>query len=86
LLEAASTGRPILASRVPGCMETFDEDASGFGFEVRNTGDLVKTLEKFIALSYEEKKKMGAAGRRKMEKEFDRDIVINTYMEEIKVL
>ena len=25
LLESASSGRPVLASRVPGCIETFDE-------------------------------------------------------------
>jgi glycosyltransferase involved in cell wall biosynthesis len=84
LLEAASTGRPILASMVPGCIETFDEGISGFGFEVKNTEDLVAALKKFIELTYEEKKKMGIAGRSKMEKEFNRDIVINAYMEEIK--
>src|SRR5690606_4437519 len=28
LLEAASMGRPILASQVPGCIETFDEGIS----------------------------------------------------------
>ena len=33
LLESASTGRPVLASNIPGCKETFDEGVSGFGFE-----------------------------------------------------
>lgn len=83
LLESASSGRPILASRVPGCIETFDEDVSGFGFEVRSVDSLVQSIIKFINLPYEQKKAMGIAGRRKMENEFDRNIVINAYMDEI---
>jgi galacturonosyltransferase len=87
LLEAASSGRPVLASNIPGCRETFDEGVTGYGFEVRNTEALVNAIEKFIRLPYEEKKKMGIAGRAKVEREFDRQIVIDSYMEEInKVL
>ncbi|MGG7620242.1 glycosyltransferase family 4 protein [Bacillus coreaensis] len=83
LLESASTGRAVLASRVPGCKETFDEDVSGFGFEVRNVDSLVEAIIKFINLPYEQKKAMGIAGRKKMENEFDRKIVINAYLDEI---
>ena len=83
LLESAATGRPVLASRVPGCKETFDEGISGFGFEPKNVDSLVKTIIKFSELPYEKKKQMGIAGRRKMEKEFDRNIVIKAYLEEI---
>jgi glycosyltransferase involved in cell wall biosynthesis len=86
LLESASIGRVVLASRVPGCQETFDEGVSGFGFEVRNVDSLVETIIKFINLPYEQKKAMGLAGRRKMEKEYDRKIVINAYLEEINNL
>jgi len=85
LLEAASTGRPVLASNIPGCKETFDEGISGFGFEVKNVGSLVETIIKFIELSYEEKKKMGIAGRKKMENEFDRNLVVEAYLEEIRL-
>ncbi len=35
-LEAAATGRPVIASDVPGCRETFDEGVSGMGFEPRS--------------------------------------------------
>lgn len=84
LLEAASTGRPILASDIHGCKETFDEGISGLGFKVKNVNSLVETIEKFINLPYKEKKKMGKMGRKKMEKEFDRNIVVDAYMEEIE--
>jgi len=83
LLETASAGRPVIASNVTGCVETFDEGITGLGFEVRNVDDLADKLIMFIKLSYEKKKIMGIAGRKKMEKEFDRNIVINDYMDEI---
>lgn len=83
LLESASTGRPVLASRVPGCSETFDEDITGIGFEVKNVKSLVGAIEKFISLPYKSKVEMGKAGRAKVEKEFDRRIVIDSYLDEI---
>jgi glycosyltransferase involved in cell wall biosynthesis len=83
LLESASTGRPVLASKISGCKETFDEGISGFGFEVRNVDSLVGTIIKFIELPYDDKKKMGIAGRKKMEKEFDRRLVVEAYLKEI---
>ncbi|MCB6572279.1 glycosyltransferase family 4 protein [Eubacterium limosum] len=84
LLEAAACGRPVLASNIPGCQEAFDEGITGFGFKPRNAPDLVRAIEKFIALPYEDKKAMGIAGRKKMEREFDRQLVVDTYMEEIE--
>lgn len=84
LLESASTGRPVLASKIPGCAEAFDEGVSGFGFETQNVDDLTDKLIKFIRLPYEHKKAMGIAGRRKMEREFDRNIVVDAYMEKIE--
>ena len=36
-----------------------------------------------MALNWEDKKNMGLAGRTKVEKEFDRQIVIDKYLEEI---
>lgn len=83
LLESASAGRPVLASRVPGCKETFDEGISGLAFEVKNVDSLVDTIEKFIHMPYEQKRAMGIAGRKKIEKEYDRKIVINAYLDEI---
>lgn len=83
LLEAAACGRPVLASGIPGCVETFDEAISGFGFEPRNVNSLVSVIERFIALPYKEKIEMGINGRLKMEKEFDRRIVMDAYIKEI---
>ncbi|MBE5739713.1 MAG: glycosyltransferase family 4 protein [Clostridiales bacterium] len=86
LLEAAACGRPIIASNVPGCKETFDEGITGFGFEPKDVDSLCAAIEKFIHLPYEEKSKMGKLGREKMEEQFDRQIVVNRYLEEINSL
>lgn len=83
LLESASTGRPIIASNVTGCIETFDDGVSGIGFEVKSVNALIIAIQQFLDLSYENKKQMGIVGRKKMELEYDRKIVINAYLEKI---
>ncbi len=83
LLESASSGRPILASNVTGCKETFDEGISGYGFEAKSSDAIVDAINKFLKLPYEKKRQMGLAGRRKMEQEYGRKIVINAYIEQI---
>ena len=84
LLEGAASGRPVLASNVPGCRETFDEGVSGIGFAPKNVDSLCDAIERFIALPYDAKAEMGRAGRKKVEKEFDRRLVVEKYMEEIQ--
>ena len=84
LLEASSTGRPVITTRVSGCRETFVEGETGFGCEPRDVDSLVEAFRKFLELSYDKKRQMGIAARRKIENEFDRNIVINAYLEEIE--
>lgn len=85
LLEAAASGRPILASDIPGCRETFDEGITGYGFEAQSTESLIDAIEKFIELPYERKKKMGVLGRQKIEAEFNRQKVVDAYIDELNV-
>lgn len=80
LLEAASSGRPILASNVPGCKETFDDNVTGYSFEVKNQVSLNQIIKKFINLPFEEKKKMGIKAREKVYNEFNRKNVVETYL------
>ncbi len=84
LLEASSTGRPVIATRIPGCQETFDEGVTGFGCEMKSADSLSQAMHKFLTLSQTEREQMGLAAREKMEREYDRRIVISAYMEEIK--
>ena len=82
-LEAAAAGRPILASDIPGCRETFDEGISGYGFQAKDANALYMVVEKFIHTPLKQQEEMGLRGRKKMEREFDRQIVVNAYLEEI---
>lgn len=83
LLEAAAIGRVLIASNIPGCRETIDENINGYTFKPKSTNSLVEAIEKFINLSYKDKKKMGFFSRKKVENEFNREIVVNAYMEKI---
>ncbi len=83
LLETSAMGRPVLASRIPGCAETFDEGVSGLGFEPKNPPDLLRALKQFLALPHADKEKMGKAARRKVETTFDRQLVVEAYMDEL---
>ena len=84
MLEASSTGRPVITTRVPGCKETFDEGITGFGCDAKDSSSLYEAMIRFLSISNEDRKKMGLAARAKMEKEYDRSIVIKAYLEEIE--
>ena len=83
LLESAACGRPIITTDRSGCREIVDDGVNGYVVEQQNSQDLIDKIEKFLSLSYEEKKQMGLAGRAKVEQDFDRQIVVNAYAEEI---
>lgn len=84
LMEAAATGRPVIATNVSGCKEIFEEGVTGFGCEPKSGGELIRALQKFLALSRQERAAMGRRAREKMEREFDREKVVKDYYEEIK--
>ena len=85
LLESAASERPVIATNIPGCKEIFTEGVSGIGFEEKSAEKLIQAIVKFLDLSYEERKKMGIEGRKKVSKEFDREIVTKSYIDQINI-
>lgn len=85
-LEAASTGRPVLTTDMPGCRNTVNDGESGFIFKPNDVQALIQAIKNFLLLSREEKCTMGLLGRAKVEKEFDRRIIVDYYLKEIKRL
>lgn len=83
LLEASASSRPCIASDCPGCNDIVDDKVNGYLVKVKDTQDLADKMETFYKLSYDEKIAMGLRGRNKVEKEFDRNIVIDAYYNEI---
>ena len=84
LLESAASGRICIASDINGSRDVVDNGNTGYLFKVGDAEDLTDKVEKFISLSDEDKATMGAAGREKIEKEFDRQIVVEKYLKEIE--
>jgi galacturonosyltransferase len=83
ILEAAATGRPVIASDIPGCREGFDDGVTGFAAKARDGESLYQAMDKFMKLSYEEKVAMGQAARNKISIEFDRKKVVDAYLGQI---
>lgn len=76
-LESAASGRPLITTNIHGCLEAVVENKSGFLVERKNTDDLYKKMKEFTELSYEERKAMGLASRKRMEDVFDKKVVVN---------
>ena len=83
-LESAANGRPVITTDVPGCRETVDDGKTGLLVEAKSADALIRGIERFLALPYKQKAMMGQLAREKVEKEFDRQIVIKAYLNAIE--
>lgn len=83
LLESAACARPLITTDRSGCREVIDNGSNGFIVRQQDTADLIEKIEAFLELSWEQRRDMGRAGREKIEKEFDRQIVVEKYLEEV---
>ena len=84
LLEAAAHGRPIICTDRSGCRETVDDGRTGFIVPIKDTNSVIESIKNIMKMSNDERKKMGLQGRKKIEKEFDRNIVVEKYMKEVE--
>lgn len=83
LLEGAAMGKPLIASNIPGCKEIINDGYNGYLFEVKSPVSLEDKIISFIELDNKQRELMGKNSRKKVEAEFDRNIVINEYMKAI---
>lgn len=83
-LECAASGRPIITSNIPGCKEAVEDGLTGYLCERKNPDDLYKVMKQFAELSYEERKTMGLAGRKRMEKHFDKRKIVKETIREME--
>jgi glycosyltransferase involved in cell wall biosynthesis len=77
LIEAAASGRPIVASDVPGCREVVKHGENGLLVPVKNAAELAKAvlvLLKNPAL----RQKMGKKGRAMVENELSEEVVVRS--------
>lgn len=76
LLEACATGRAIITTDIPGCREAADEGINGYLCKKQDVDTLADCIERFLNLTEEQRRAMGEAGRRKMEEEFDKNMIV----------
>jgi len=74
LLEAAACGRAIVTTDVPGCSDAVLEGVNGLRVPVRNPVRLANAIRTLVD-SAELRNKMGLAGRKYVEENFDVDAV-----------
>ena len=84
-LENAAMGRPVITSRIHGCLEAVIDGETGYLCESRNSNSLYEVMKKFICLPHEQKQAMGIMGRKHMEDVFDKRKVVADTINVIKV-
>lgn len=84
LLESAAMGRICIGSNIPGTKSVIDDKVTGYLFESEDVEGLVVAMEKVVTMGADCRNAMGLAGHEKVKAEFDRQIVINKYIDEVE--
>jgi glycosyltransferase involved in cell wall biosynthesis len=79
LIEAASLGKPIITTDVPGCRETVKDAFNGFLCNVKDPKDLAEKMKIMLTIGEPMLRKMGANSRQLAVEKFDINIVIRKY-------
>lgn len=84
-LEAAATGRPIITSNIYGCKEAVLGNESGLLVEAGNWESLYEAMKHFMELTPEQRCAMGKAGRKHMETQFDKKVVVKNFLKRLQI-
>ena len=82
--EAMSCARPVLCSRVCDNPLIVEEGESGYLFNPESATDMADTVERFVGLPTEERRRMGERGRQLAEERFSEESFVEAYIELIK--
>ena len=75
LLEAASCGRPIVTTNVPGCRDVVMDGGNGLLVEARDVNSLADALQKLI-VNPKLRIELGKCGRERVLNEFSQEIIV----------
>lgn len=84
LLEAAATGRPLIATNVPGCREVVDDGINGFLCNPMDKDDLADAMFRLISLPRDLVLKFGERSFDKACAEFKHTVVIDAYLKALE--
>lgn len=86
LLEAAASGRPLITTNIPGCCEAVEDSVSGYLCPARDADALYVAMERLMELPEAQRVEMGRCGRARMERCFDKALVITETLDKLTVL
>jgi glycosyltransferase involved in cell wall biosynthesis len=80
LLEAAAMAKPLIATDVPGCRHAVEPGVTGLLCQARDADSLAEAMLEMVRAPGEVRERWGAAGRVRIEREFDEKIVAERYL------
>lgn len=84
LIESAAMAKPIITTDNVGCRDIVEDGYNGFLAKPKNVESLVEKIEQFLTLNMEKRIHLGENGREKVEEEFDVNIIIEKYLNELR--
>lgn len=81
ILEACACARPVITNNITGCKDIIDDEKNGYLMKQYTLKNLIYLMEKFIRNT--KKEEMGIYGRHIVEKKFNRQIVVNEYLNQL---
>lgn len=84
ILEAGAMGRPLITSRIHGCMEAVVDGESGYLAEKGNEESLIQKFHNFFGLERYEQENMGRKSREHIEQFFDKVEIVNNTIGALK--
>lgn len=84
LLEAASMGKPVIATDVPGCRDALIDNQTGFLCSPKCPESLAMTMDKCHRIGAEQREAMGERGRNFVMENFSVERVVDIYARQIE--
>ena len=74
-------GRPAIVTDVPGCRQAIEPGVTGWLCEVRNAESLAEQMRRVAIMEAPELQMAGDAARRRMERQFSEERVVQAYLD-----
>lgn len=84
IMEAMAMERAVITTDTAGCRETVDQDVNGYLVPVKDPKSLADAMIRFAQLDTEARIQMGKAGRVKVLREFDDNIIADEFHSAIR--
>jgi glycosyltransferase involved in cell wall biosynthesis len=84
LLEGAAMGKPLIGTDVAGSRDLIEDGVTGLLCRARDASSLAEAMREMASMSPAALRAMGAAGRKKMEREFSEEVVVQAYLEALE--